>query len=570
MASVPVLVSTLTWCTPFVRRATVVSSPVCDLRSSRSGDYSQNTGRWSCGDRMLDRRPAPPIEGATNAARGGDDGGDGSRGGGGSKGGRSGKRSSAGRGRAKPGRAAVGRVLHKLRSLPDGASSSEIGLALGAARPSQLSARDYTTVLTTLRSERKWRTALQLSEVLAAQPREEGAPALPNRLHYNALLAACADAARRRDASAGDAALGVLRKMEERGVAPDSRSFSAAVAAAEPAGAEGLLAEFESSALASDPEGAPFVYCAAMRASLRAGEWEAALSLVDRMRARGVGPDSHCLGAALEACRAGRDGERAEAELAAARTMHADAPHRLSGVLVSTAMGACVRGGRWESALAIFDAHAADLAAGSQDAGPDPFCYAAALAACRRGGQAARAVGLLARFEEEKLGGEAGGEGAKRTGGGEGDPLRATEGGQLRATLAHLREQTVGACLAAGWFDEAVERHRGARSPSDRSLVFALRACGQLGLLRGADASSTALQLHAAQPAADLAGQIEADEALLSALASCGAWPALLAAYDDLAAESKARRPCLNLAAQAARATDSDRAPELAALAAAA
>ena len=46
-----------------------------------------------------------------------------------------------------------------------------------------------------------------------------------------------------------------------------------------------------------------------------------------------------------------------------------------------------------------------------------------------------------------------------------------------------------------------------------------------LGLLRGADASSTALQLHAAQPAADLAGQIEADEALLSALASCGAWP---------------------------------------------
>ena len=93
-----------------------------------------------------------------------------------------------------------------------------------------------------------------------------------------------------------------------------------------------------------------------------------------------------------------------------------------------------------------------------------------------------------------------------------------------------------------------MERHRGARSPSDRSLVFALRACGQLGLLRGpgarflflllgqtarvclllgllrgADASSTALQLHAAQPAADLAGQIEADEALLSALASCGA-----------------------------------------------
>jgi len=115
-----------------------------------------------------------------------------------------------------------------------------------------------------------------------------------------------------------------------------------------------------------------------------------------------------------------------------------------------------------------------------------------------------------------------------------------------------------------------VERHRGAQSPSDRSLVFALRACGQLGLLRGADASSTALQLHAAQPTADLAGQIEADEALLSALASCGAWPALLAAFDDLAAESKARRPCLKLAAQAARATDSDRASELAALAAAA
>mmetsp|Transcript_21494 Transcript_21494/g.68417 ORF Transcript_21494/g.68417 Transcript_21494/m.68417 type:complete len:143 (+) Transcript_21494:1429-1857(+) len=103
-------------------------------------------------------------------------------------------------------------------------------------------------------------------------------------------------------------------------------------------------------------------------------------------------------------------------------------------------------------------------------------------------------------------------------------------------------------------------------------LVFGQTACVflLLGLLRGADASSTALQLHAAQPTADLAGQIEADEALLSALASCGAWPALLAAFDDLAAESKARRPCLKLAAQAARATDSDRASELAALAAAA
>jgi len=243
-----------------------------------------------------------------------------------------------------------------------------------------------------------------------------------------------------------------------------------------------------------------------------------------------------------------------------------------SGVLVSSAMGACVRSGMWEAAIALFDEHAADIAGGEAadsassgvpqgDRMPDSFCFAAALAACRRGAQAERALKLLTQVEPRLRADLPKGQ----VGGRPGADVAVT-------TLAHMREQAVGACVAAGKYAEAIRCHQEApTTPTVRSLVFALEACGALGLATGAGAeyASTAAALYALQPADGLLGPSddEVDVALLSALASCGAWELLLRSFDGLGIKAKAKKECLALAAQAALALDSPRAAELASLA---
>lgn len=558
--------------------------------SQRGGDYRQNTGAW----------PVNPAEAAALLAQGKRE-----EGGSNSKQGKKQqpRRGPAGRGTAstreaaKSGPAGKGRhsaislALERVCNLPDTAPTSELQAALAVTTPFALCARDYTTILSALRTSRKWRMALRLGEMLAherASPavasqaegtggKGDGEPAtvLPNLMHYNAMLAACADAGRRREPAAGNAACTLLGLMRERGVTPDSRSYASAIAALDVSVGVGqvtsLLAEYEATAGLSSPspmDGAAFVYSSAMRACLRAGEWKAALGMLDSMRESGVQPDSYCLASGLEACRQGRDAGRALAEMRSAR--ETAGPGAWNGVLVSTAMGACVRAGMWSEALELFDTHAADLRAAAPpggttadaatDATPDFFCLTAALAACRRGAQADRALALLAMAE-------AGGAAAARPGG---------EGGRAgqpdATTLAHMREQTVGACVAAGRYSDAILCHRESPQPQTaRSLVFALEACGSLGLSTGAGAehAAVAVQLRAEQPADTLYAdsETEADTALLSALASCSGWAQLLHSYDGLGVKAKASKQCLKLAAQAAIALDSPRAKELAALA---
>jgi len=574
--------------------------------SQRGGDYRQKTGAWPADPAttasLLDNRDQPRDAKPDKKKEGGGKG-KASK----PSSGKAGKRSKE----VLNQRAAVGRALSKVNSLPDTASTAEIQLALADAGRGALTARDYTTILSALRSDRKWRMALRLGELLASQPPADTAVAaadeaadgaaeaaaavpeptkLPNLLHYNAMLAACADAGRRREPEAGAAACMLLDKMMERGVAPDARSFASAIAALDASKSAvqltALLAQYEAAAgiraaetpadaaAAATQAGASFVYSAAMRASLRAKAWEQALGMLDGMRAAGLVPDSYCLAAGIEACRQGRDGERALKEMRAAR--EAGGAAAWSAVLVSSAMGACVRSGKWAEALALFDEHAADLRAAADEAAtadadavaasvpvaPDDFCFAAALAACRRGAQAERALSLLSQFESAaRAGGGATAQPANRPGG-------VGDGGV--STRAHLREQAVGACVAAGQYSEAIRCHAEAEAIStSRSLVFALQACGSLGVSTGAGAeyADTAVRLHQRQPTAGILGQTETDAALLSALAACGAWPRLLTSYDGLSFQAKASKECLMLAAQAAKTAGSPRAVELLALA---
>lgn len=563
--------------------------------SQRSGDYRQNTGAWPVDSAEPAALLAQREEGRSDSKQGKKN----------TKKGPAGHGAASTREAARPGpagkgrRSAVGIALERVCSLPDTAPMSEIQAALGAAKPFALCARDYTTILSALRSSRKWRMALRLGELLAyerASPPSaahvegsrgkggggsEPSEVLPNRMHYNVMLAACADAGRRREPAAGSAARTLLELMAERGVTPDSRSFASAIAALDvTAGVEqvtALLAEYEAAAdlslaPAAPAEGATFVYSSAMRACLRVGAWQPALGMLDSMRVAGVQPDAYCLASGLEACRQGRDAGRALAEMRAAR--EAAGAAAWSGVLVSTAMGACVRAGMWAEALELFDTHAADLKAGARpgaaDAVPDPFCLTAALAACRRGAQADRALALLAQAESSLGGAGTAGPGAPVEGGSGGQSGRA--GRPDATTRAHMREQTVGACVAAGRYAEAILCHRQSPDPpTARSLFFALEACGALGLSTnaGAQHAAVAIELHAQLPADSLYADTETDvdTALLSALASCSGWPQLLGCYDSLGLKAKASKRCLKLAAQAALALDSPRAAELGALA---
>ena len=75
--------------------------------------------------------------------------------------------------------------------LEDGSDLGEVHEALHGRR---LRPQDYTTLITELRHARKWRLAVSVGDWLIEQPAKAGAEALPNLVHYNAMMRACAAA----------------------------------------------------------------------------------------------------------------------------------------------------------------------------------------------------------------------------------------------------------------------------------------------------------------------------------------------------------------------------------------
>ena len=108
--------------------------------------------------------------------------------------------------------------------LEDGSDLGEVHEALHGRR---LRPQDYTTLITELRHARKWRLAVSVGDWLIEQPAKAGAEALPNLVHYNAMMRACAAAGQH------EAAVQLLSAMAERGVAADSRSLATAISACE-------------------------------------------------------------------------------------------------------------------------------------------------------------------------------------------------------------------------------------------------------------------------------------------------------------------------------------------------
>ncbi len=394
-------------------------------------------------------------------------------------------------------------VLRKMTRLAEDATVDDVD---GILRDRRLTARDYTTVINALRRGHNWRVAVAIGEWLvrrsdagaaaSPQPQPTGRR-LPNSVHYLAMMAACADAGQ------PAAARRLADEMQSRGLPLGVSAAATLVHAHERAGEWERTVELldEVVSLAADaPDDAPrggsagsrahplcFAYTSAIRAHSRAGKWEAALRLYERLGETAVAPDAHCHVAALEACRRGKQPARARELLAAVRSAEGGGGVPVSGAMYNVAMAACNAGGEWSECLALL-AERRSLPseqvghAGRDDRPPrpapspprpspphpalaprpqatlDPYAYSVAMAACVQGRDSDAALNLLTE-------------------------MKASADEAIRANPFAWNEAIV-ACNRASKPDDALrlydEMRAGAAAISEHSVAAALVACRSL------------------------------------------------------------------------------------------
>jgi pentatricopeptide repeat domain-containing protein 1 len=256
-----------------------------------------------------------------------------------------------------------------------------------------------------LREQRKLQAAFAVGEWLHAQSKS-AEQRLPNAMHYEAILFACADEAHH------VAALELLDAMKGRGCAVSAQAIVHAInACVRSRDAEALqhilplLDEMDSISNGPSPDAAlaSYAYARTIRAFDEAGNWEGALEIGERARSQGVASSAHGYRALLAACRRGQQAKRACALI---EEVKSDPGVQLDSGMYSLAIGACDRAGAWESALALFD-NSRQLAAGTEaQAHGDAYCYSAAIHACAQGKQWERALQLLEdmRAQHELIG----------------------------------------------------------------------------------------------------------------------------------------------------------------------
>jgi len=207
----------------------------------------------------------------------------------------------------------------------------------------------------------------------------------------------------------------------------------------------------------AEPISSSYVYEAALRALFKHNDADAAIRLMQRMRAQQLPRDEHCYATVLQGLRATGAWREAMAEL---QELKAEPSISVNGVHYSLVIGTCVRGGVWQQALQMFDERRESI--------PEPvdsFCYSGAIAACRRGREWQRAITLFDEFR--------------------------TSASPQEPSLPFMLENAVAACHAAKQYSESaklLERCVGAEQggagvvqPTDQCAVIALDACRQLG-----------------------------------------------------------------------------------------
>lgn len=149
-------------------------------------------------------------------------------------------------------------------------------------------------------------------------------------------------------------------------------------------------------------------YNAALGACSHAGEWEAAISLFDKMEAKGI-VDDVSYGTVMAAC---ENGGQWDLVLRYADTMR-DKGFPLDGIAVTSALHACQRKGLGDEALQFLEVMKTapnDIqrktagwkrkGARGPLRGPDSVAYRLAISACARGGNWAKGIQLLSEMRD--------------------------------------------------------------------------------------------------------------------------------------------------------------------------
>ena len=239
----------------------------------------------------------------------------------------------------------------------------------------------FTTAVTALGKRGQWQTALTLLKRM-----EESSSPSPNEFVYGAAIGACAVSSRWEDA------IRLLDEMAQRGMPPTTRCYNGALAACDRAGqpdaALALLDRMRNDA----HEGAwPSVvsYSTVLSALGRRPSLYAspkALELMTMMRADGVRPNAQTYGASVLAH--GASGAW-EAALEVLRIMDAEGV-KPTDVVLCNILNACATGGAWQPALALVRGMEARYGIS-----PDVACINAAIKACARGCEWRNAIMLL-------------------------------------------------------------------------------------------------------------------------------------------------------------------------------
>ena len=388
-------------------RATAASAMAGD------GNYAVGSGTW------LPKAPSPPAAPPSRRRRDSQKRASppSGRGGRGGRGGRAGARR---KGRGSPIMDAVLRKMHRLES---SATLEDVDAILGGKR---LSNRDYTTVLAALKARRAWRVALRVGEWMrreqaTALTTGREAPEIPNRAHYQVMLGACAASGE------AQAAQTVADEMAAGGIPIDATALGTLILANERAGewatTLSLLDKLEGALTAAAAAAAAAAEGAAPRATPlpHADELPPQPAGVvplssffgpDGADADGGGSDSGGGGGGGSSgeghvssetrANGGTGGESGGPAAQAEPRGRADAgdltPTSAADPLAfayASVIRAHEAAGKWQTALKLFERCL------ERGVAADAHCYSAALGACRRAGQAERALALMARAKVE-------------------------------------------------------------------------------------------------------------------------------------------------------------------------
>lgn len=246
------------------------------------------------------------------------------------------------------------------------------GGAVGVLAGAPVTNRMYCSCIAHMARNKRWKEALGILRRM----REKGV--VPTSATYNAAITACGNAGQ------GGQALEVLQEMRNADdVQPDVVSYTAAISACgtEWRTALELLAEMRGKGVAPNS----FTFNAVMTACDRGGQWRMALALFEKMRAAGVAPDVISYAAAIQAC--GRGGQARRALDFLDEMRHAGMVPNV--IVYNSAITACANKGLWEKALELLgDMRVLKLV-------PTAASYSGAITASCNGGQPRKAMELL-------------------------------------------------------------------------------------------------------------------------------------------------------------------------------